>query len=336
MRRTKSIIGFTGFSQKRVPQSKGRPSGLSDPQLQIRRHQLVQIFESRWGDIGWELHKCKETDELIGVFKPIATPGSWLQDILIVFYRPSSESGSGATLRKLRAEQRALAEPIRAADELNRRAGKRLLQINELVKKGPECSPQIKQIQKRRLEESEKAAQECQILLDKARDLETRVRSVESSFARQELFRFLRSKRYSLTPVNLANAAAGLPHMGWRQSMRRCMAVPYKIADGSRYQIFKTIRYLTTSALNQTEYTLVTSFQNGIPNLPNRYQLPKAELAAKWLFLEHAVQQADRIKPDLKALPFEITKRYFKRADSATDEDRLLAEQAELTLSKQR
>src|ERR1700730_16335639 len=130
MRRPRSTKGLTAISRKRVPPLKGRPSGLSDPQLHNRRHQLVQIFEGRWGEIGWELHNCTEPEKLIRIFAAIATPGTWVQEILSVFYRPSSESGSGATLRAVRAERRALGEPIRAAGEANRRAEEKLRQVN--------------------------------------------------------------------------------------------------------------------------------------------------------------------------------------------------------------
>jgi hypothetical protein len=72
-----------------------------------------------------------------------------------------------------------------------------------------------------------------------------------------------------------------------------------------------------------------------IPLLPSRYQLPKAELAEKWLYVERAIRQAYRAKPHQKALPFEITKRYLKQIQSQSQVDMVLAEQAKLTLSKQ-
>jgi len=69
--------------------------------------------------------------------------------------------------------------------------------------------------------------------LDRIRgQLEVQIRDLEPSFARHELFRFLKSKRYEITPESLANATAGLPYMGWRQSMRRCKERKSLIANG--------------------------------------------------------------------------------------------------------
>lgn len=335
MWRSKLRGGLTSSQKGRASRPRGRPSELSDPQLHNRRDQLVQIFESTWGEIGWELLRCKKADDLIRIFAPVAAPGSWIRDAMMVFCHPSSEPGSGASPRKLRAERQALAEPIRAADESNRRAEGQLQQVNWALTQAHGRSRRIvKRARKKRRKEAWKAAQQYRSLYNSESRLKTRLRDLESNFARQEILRFLKSKRYALTPLSLAGAAAGLPYMGWRQSMRRNAKAPCAIATGRMYQIFKAIRYLVTNANKKTENGLVISFEDCIPSLPNRYQLPKAELADKWFYLERALRQAYRTKPHPKALPFEITKRYFKQLESQSQVDMVLAEQARLTLSK--
>jgi hypothetical protein len=122
--------------------------------------------------------------------------------------------------------------------------------------------------------------------------------------------------------------------MGWRQSIRRNAKAPCVIATGRMYQIFKAIRYLASNANKRTENGLVITFEDSIPSLPSRYQLPKNELAEKWFYLERALRQAYRTKLHPKALPFEITKWYFKQLQSQSQVDMVLAEHARLTLSK--
>ena len=156
--------------------------------------------------------------------------------------------------------------------------------------------------------------------------------NLEASFARHEIFRFLKSRRYALTPLSLANAAAGLPYMGWRHSMRRNAKVKSIAADGSAYEIFKAIRYIAATASKTTEKVFVTSVREGIPSLPSRYRNARNELAAKWLYLERAIRQSYRQRPHPKALPFEITKRYFIQIRSQSQVDRVLAEQAMLAV----
>src|SRR5258708_1588279 len=117
-------------SDEIVALRRGRRSGLSDAQLHTQRDQLVQIFEGTWSDIYRELQRCKKVDDLIRIFIPLADPKTWFHGPLSIFCRSSSESASGATLRRVRAELRALAEPLYHADESKRRAEEQLHQAN--------------------------------------------------------------------------------------------------------------------------------------------------------------------------------------------------------------
>jgi hypothetical protein len=295
----------------------------------------VEIFEGTWGEIGLELERCKNADALIRIFDPVAVTGNWFRDAMKVFCHPSPEPGSGASLRKVRAEWRALAEPISGADKSNRRAEEQLREVNWALTQAHGRSLRIvKRARKKRRKEAWKAAQQYRTLDNIERRLKVRLRDLEASFARQEILRFLKSKRYTLTPLSLANATAGLAYMGWRQSMRRTAKAPCAIATGRMYQIFKAIRYLASNANKKTENGLVITFEDSIPSLPSRYQLPKAELAEKWFYLERALRQAYRTKLHTKELPFEITKRYFKQLQSQSQVDMVLAEQGRLPVSK--
>jgi hypothetical protein len=169
--------------------------------------------------------------------------------------------------------------------------------------------------------------------LDESRkQVEVQIRDLEPSLARQELFRFVKSKRYEVNAESLANAAAGLPYMGWRQSMRRCKKSKSLTANGGAIQIFKTIRFLVGIAVDKTEKSLVAHFRKQVPSLPSRYKVPKSEFADKWLYLERAIRQACRSKPHPKFLHFEITERYFAQLPSFSVQDRVLAVQNRLTL----
>ena len=78
-------------------------------------------------------------------------------------------------------------------------------------------------------------------LEQKQRTLEARIAEEEAGFAQQELMRFILEGRYELTPLNLANAMAGLPYMAWRQSFKRCMAWECSFANSVMYREFKII-----------------------------------------------------------------------------------------------
>jgi len=335
MRQSKSGEGLdTGFG-KAPPRRRGPRTELSDPQLHNRRDQLAQIFEGSWAEIGWVLQRCKKPEDLIRIFTPVLN--SYAREIISVFCRPSTEPADSATLRKVRAKRRSLVGPSYSADKSKRRVQEQLQQVNGALAGASKKQRRIvRRERKKRRKEAWKIEQQYRTLSDTQRNVEMRLHSLEASFARQEIFRFVKSGRYELTPLSLANAAANLPYSGWRQSMRRAAKAPCEIATGRMYLIFKAVRYLTKNVHTKTENGLVITFEDSILSLPSRYQLARIELAEKWFYLEQALRQAYRAKPHPKALHFEITKRYFKQLQSQSQVDMVLAEQARMPLSTSR
>jgi hypothetical protein len=315
---------------------RGRRTPLSDAQLHNRRDQFVQIFEAEWGELGWELPRCKKGDDLALILRPLAESPSWIAQVVELFCRSSSEPFSTRALRQVRSELRKLVEPLQLADETLRGAKDRL---HGLERAFPQARGRalrtFKRVRKQRRKELWKKLVEHREFADSEKRLKARLVSLEGSFARQELMRFVRSKRYEVMPLNLANAVAGFPHMGWRQSMRRNRSTPPVTMNGRSYQIFKAIRYLAESSNKETAKDLVKSFRESIRLLPSRYKAPQEELAKNWFYLERAIRHAYRTKAHLKALAFEITKQYFKQILSWNQVHIVLAEQFKLELSKQ-
>lgn len=313
---------------------RGRRTPLSDAQLHNRRDQFVQILEGSWGEIGWELPRCKKADDLALILRPLAESRSWIAEVVEIFCRPSSETFSAPILRKVRSELRRLVEPLGVAEESLRFGNDRLHKLDGVFTQAHSRSRRIlKRARKQRRKELWKMLVEHQKLADSEKRLKARLRSLEGSFARQELFRFIKSKRYELTPLHFANAIAGLPHMGWRQSMRRNAHFLCPVVNGHSYHVFKAVRYLLETLNKKTEEDLVKSFREFIRRLPSRYRLPQQEFAKNWLYLERAIHQSFRTKPPRKALPFEITKRYFLQLQTQTHLDIILAEQAQIPLN---
>jgi hypothetical protein len=230
---------------------------------------------------------------------------------------------------------RSVVEPLYRAEQSKRQAEEQLHQANwSLAQARGSSRRMVKGLRKEKRKQAWKAEVAYRSLAGKERQLRERLRGLEASFARQELLEFLKSERYTLTPLNLANAAAGLPVMGWRRSISRSKTAPSKIANGTMYQVFKAIRYLVTNANRKSENELITSFRDGIPSLPSRCQISKAELAKNWFSLRRAVRQAYRSDPLPKPLVCEITRRYFKLIHSQSQVEMALTERFKLTLSK--
>ena len=228
-------------------------------------------------------------------------------------------------------------DPSRKAYKSNCQALEQLQLADWALTQSPRAKVRLlKRERKKRRKEAWKTLQRDRNLKDAIRDLEAQLKILEAAFARHELFRFLKSRRYELTPLSVANAAAGLPYMGWRHSMRKNAKVPSIAANGSAYQLFKAVRYLGGVANKKTEREFIADFRENIPSLPSRYLSPREELAEKWLLLERAIRKAYRIylnRHNPKDLAFEITKQYFVQIRSQSNVDRVLADQARLSLA---
>ena len=314
---------------------RGRRTPFSDAQLHNRRDQFVQIFESSWGEIGLELPRCKKADDLASIFRPLAESRSWMAEVVEIVCRSSTETFSLSALRRVRSERRRIAEPLRLAEESTRVAEDRLHKLDGAFTQAHGRSRRIvTRARKQRRKELWRTLVEYRKLADSEKRLTASLKSLEGSFARQELVRFIKSKRYELTPLHFANAVAGLPHMGWRHSMRRNVSTPPVSQNGLAYQAFKAIRYLVETLNKKTEKGLIKSFRESVRLLPSRYNLPRQEFAKNWLFLERAIGRSFRTKLPRKTLPFEITKSYFKQIQTQTHLDVVLAEQAQIPLAK--
>lgn len=327
--------GLTEYSGEIVSPRRGRRSGLSDDQLNARRDQFVEIFENVWAEIWWDLQRCRRADDLVRIFTPIADPKTWSQEPLSIFLRSSSEAASAFTLSRIRVGLRATVEALYAAIDAKRLADENLRKVNWALDQARGSSRRmVKRARKKRRKEAAKAQQQHLAVLTKEKELRLRLSDLEASFARNELFRFLKSKRYGLTPLSLASAAAGLPYMGWRQSIRRTAKFPSIFVNRTTHQVFKAIRYLTTASNRKTANALVASFRERIPQLPSRHQDAKNQLAVNWFYLERAIRQACGTKPHPRALHCEIAKRYSKLTRSHAPVDEVLADLAKIDLRK--
>ena len=311
---------------------RGMRSAFTDEQLWNRRDQLVQTYEGSWGRVGRELVRLQRPEDVPAIFKPLQQ--CFISDIISVYCRPSCQPSSAKKLRKFRSKLSKVTKPWLDAEIVKRQALEQLQIADVAIARGN--GRLLKRARKARRKEASRAMGKYRILDESRRQLELQIRELEPSFARHELFRFVKSKRYEINAENLANATAGLPYMGWRQSMRRCEKSKSAIANGGAIQVFKAIRYLVGIAVDKAEKALVAHFRGKIPSLPLRYKLPKTEFADKWLYLERAIRQACRTKPHPKFLHFEISERYFLQLQSFSPQDKALEVQNKLVLPARR
>ena len=325
---TSESRGIVGSPERK----RGRRSDLDDEELTQRRNQLVQALEGVWGDIGWTLPRCRKAEDLIDAFSSLDQ--IYVQNLISPFRRSSSEVASDNKIRATRSRLRMVVPRRYKMAEMKRNALEQLQSADVALSQSTgHARRQLKSWRKKCRKEAAGPYGEYQELSREEASLQLRLANLEASFARQQLFRFLKSKRYELTPLNLANAMAGVPYMGWRQSMRRTSGTECIIANGQTYQVFKAIRYLVNSATTKAETALLNHFRNGILQLPGRHRTAKKELAENWLYVQRAIRQACRSKVHPRALLFEIMRRYQKQTQSRSYVDMALAAHSKLAVS---
>jgi hypothetical protein len=154
------------------------------------------------------------------------------------------------------------------------------------------------------------------------RDLDQTLKDGYAYFVRSELVRFRDSHRRRLNPWNIANALAGLPFIGYRQSLKRCAKLEREKTAGVRYEIFLTLRRIIKSqplSIGPTSHAK-TWLQNKRPS----ESLAISELQQNWYHLQLAIEtvSAANIDPEEKA--FKICREYFRRITNRSPVDELL------------
>jgi hypothetical protein len=121
---------------------------------------------------------------------------------------------------------------------------------------------------------------------------------------------------------------AGLPYIGWRQSVKRCQPHPAPGADGQSMQIFKTIHRIVRSCVRRSD--LVGHAERWLKSQKGKHKsLGTSVLREKWYYLRWSIKTVLEAEPRIvsRDLPFAITREYWKRSMKASNVDRLFEEE---------
>lgn len=147
-------------------------------------------------------------------------------------------------------------------------------------------------------------------------------RKCRAFFSQEELVRFCRSGRYEINPLNIASAMAGVPAIGWRQSMKRCLELQNKglltiSNDGMPFGTFALVNSLCSyvEARNTTgadvEF-LRRSASAWLKNAHSQYKQSLKDLRRHWKQLLQAVENVYMNEHKMKERPSLITREYFR------------------------
>jgi hypothetical protein len=318
------------FLEKQNSESKPRrgPKVRIDDNEQLwrDRNDLVGHLENNWHDVGGRLASIKKPSDVVDVFTLLAknNPPYVIQVIL----RPTSKTANGALVQKMRTlvgdlnairmSAWAHIEKCRGAFEAAENVGKRALSDDDRIL--------VEEAKAKRANELAKAAKELALAERKQDEAQKLLEAGETYFARKEVIDFCRSRRYMLTPINTANALAGLPWIGWRRSIALCQNEKPLGANGGRIQVFNSIQRIVRSCVRRSQLaehaelwlrrdTVVASEAYGVSELRN-----------DWSYFRRAIKNVLEAKVRSRDLHFTVAQEYWKRKENASPVERLLAE----------
>lgn len=319
-------------TKKRRP---GRPLAVDDAMLVSARDQLVFLFETTWEHVGERLPWIKKPADVLETLQVWKTDNRhnhyYVAQLLL---RPSTVAVEARDLASLRDQLRI--SNVRARDtwEVCEDCRKALETAQRALGDGLSDEDKVKvqdQIA-RRSEKLAKAEADYRSAHDRQKQIQESLNDAESSFARSEFVRFIKSNRYRLTPLSTANALAGLPYVGWRQSALRCKKHPAAGSNGLSIQVFNAIRRIANSCPRRSE--LIGHAECWLKDRKNRKSLGADELRKKFYYFRWAIKTVLEAEERVmtRGLPFAITREYWKRVNQPSPVDQLFEEEERIVV----
>jgi len=215
---------------------RGRPQILSDEKLLNRRQKLFEIFEFRWVEFAWELQRAKSFQALRLALHPIRDFTAFFETFT---YEPAKET-TWQDLRALKRKWSGERSRLGLAIQEEREEKKRLDRAEGALRDDG-SDDKLEELCEQRKRRHAMAREHVAGLTERLEHINENIRRQEAFLAQSEFLDFLRSKRYAFNPLNIANAIAGLPYIGWRQSMTRCQKDKGVHPHGLNMQMFRRV-----------------------------------------------------------------------------------------------
>ncbi|MBI3663398.1 MAG: hypothetical protein HY234_10160 [Acidobacteria bacterium] len=314
------------------------------------------MLESYWAEIGWALHLLRSQprkpthEQLAHALEPLR--GRYNAERILYYFRTAGEAASSQTIRqtlraltKSRKQERKLKQVSNDHEERCLEALRAIertkAEIADAEKNEEHAIARAKQkilesANEATLRRFLEACRPCEVFKKttmKGDAIHDRLEEQEAYYFREQALRFLRDKRYELTPHNLAAAITGLPRLSYRKSIELCLKteaeIEAKTGNKRMPQLAFRILEFVQANLRRGETlkgnALLDFFQSRIKKLAKKDDL-RTYLAENWIHLKNAILEATKADCVRAELPYFVARLFEKnRASCTTDVDRLLA-----------
>jgi hypothetical protein len=315
---------------------------IQDNDLVGARNGWLAFFEKVWHEIGWQLIEIRSQeaatiDDVRMVFESLRskpsfqnTPGfHWT----IFFLQGVPEVAKRTELRTNRIKSIALSYQVQKMrsqeEELKSTAAYAEIAVQQAREEDREVILSDAKEKKRHLQEfTEKLAK----TESERSNYEKKVREQETHLYCAELLGFLCKGKYAVKPLPLANSLAGLPHMGWRQSLARCSKMPPTFSQVQYpYGIVRAILKIWKRRSKNPDLTLTDLFRAEIPKLRKPNSEARTYLSEGWRDLRMAIERLSKEGPSDSSMPYAITGAFVSnQARAKNHAERILAERERL------
>jgi hypothetical protein len=322
------VLGLV--SEEEPKTQPGRPIAIDDGRLLGVRDELIWLFEETWADVGERLPWIKKPADVLDAIRVWDNPNLSTGNQYTAKYllRPSSIPATQKWLTARRLELGKLNRAVRDAYDIREKCRQALDTAERALSDQLSASDKaavLDQISRRGQKLSD-AKTEYDSLEKRQCEVQELLLDGEASFARDEFARFCGSNRYRLEPMNIANALAGLPFIGWRQSITRCKKHPSTHGEGQSIQIFRTIERIVRSCIRRSD--LVRHAEKWLRDTKTKKSLGASVLRNKWYYLRWSIKTVLDANPRVstRSLPFAITREYWRRTKQRSNVDALFEE----------
>lgn len=306
----------------------GRPSALTSAELLQRRDQLHGIFAAHWPAVGWNLQRVRGLTHVPLALRPLGELKH--PTIKLLVWNTSAKAMPDGVLR-FQQERKKLDKELVDVQNRFSAANKRVIEGEDAVelarnrfaiardgysharkqKKKNEAKVFLKEREKwsslcpkvnAELNRRKESLKQGNVELNEIRN---KIADLEALFAQTELLRFVLSERYVLTPLNVANAAAGLPCMTWRNSFKRLRGMP-SAETSINYLIFEALKIILERANPISAKEAATEIRRQIAGR-KQFERIREYLGEHWRALEDGVLAGWSSAANANERPYKIT-----------------------------
>jgi hypothetical protein len=302
----------------------GRPQSLREGELWGARSAWLDLLDRYWAQVGWEIGRAKNLQQLRAAFEPIQNSSGRLD----FFVRPSISRATTHTARSTQKNVWRLNEQSRRSGENERELRERLDRARNALQQAKDASEtaHIESIRQEREQVLLTFSAKSEKLQQEERDLRNQMMDQWAYIAQNELLSFIHSGRYTINPLNLANAMAGLPQMGWRQSTKRCQKLQERPGPGFGYSTFKLIERVYNKSSKRNFLTMLKAELRKQP----KKNFAAMDMKRNWYYLQRAVKDVLQEKMLHGKVPFRVMAEYRRYMSSRTSVDLVFEEEERL------